>query len=261
MNDQHSPADLTQGATTIPGPAIGGAAGERLVLISHPLCPYVQRVAIALGEKGVACRRIDVDLSAKPDWFLALSPLGKTPVLVVDGVPVFESAVILEYLEDTTGTPLHPADPLARARHRGWIEYASTLLNDIAGLYSAADAAGYRAAADRLRGRFAGLAAGLRAARGDAGGGPFFAGSSMSLVDAAVAPVFRYLDVLDGVPGLDLLAGQPDLADWRAALAARASVRTAAPADYTARLRAFLRARQAHLAGLVPPAADAATAG
>ena len=40
-----------------------------LRLISHKLCPYVQRAVIALTEKGVAFERIDVDLANKPDWF------------------------------------------------------------------------------------------------------------------------------------------------------------------------------------------------
>ena len=87
-----------------------------LHLMSHTLCPYVQRAVISLLEKGVEFERTYIDLSNKPDWFRAISPLGNTPVLVVDGTPIFESAVILEYLEDTQATPLHPADPLARAR-------------------------------------------------------------------------------------------------------------------------------------------------
>jgi len=53
-----------------------------LVLISHPLCPYVQRAAIVLAEKGVPFERRDVDLADKPEWFLRISPLGKTPVLL-----------------------------------------------------------------------------------------------------------------------------------------------------------------------------------
>ena len=43
----------------------------KLQLVSHDLCPYVQRAAIALTEKGVAFERTYVDLAAKPDWFLA----------------------------------------------------------------------------------------------------------------------------------------------------------------------------------------------
>ena len=111
----------------------------KLTLVSHKLCPYVQRAVISLTEKNVPFERIDVDLSNKPDWFKALSPLGKTPVLKVGTSAIFESAVILEYLEETQPNPLHPADPLARAEHRAWIEFGSAILNDIWGLYSAPD--------------------------------------------------------------------------------------------------------------------------
>jgi glutathione S-transferase len=51
---------------------------QPLTLISHALCPYVQRASIALGEKAVAFERVYVDLANKPAWFEALSPLGKT---------------------------------------------------------------------------------------------------------------------------------------------------------------------------------------
>src|SRR3979490_2492503 len=112
-----------------------------LKLISHKLCPYVQRAVIALTEKGVAFERIDIDLANKPDWFLAISPLDKTPVLGVGDTAIFESAVILEYLEETQPKPLHPADALARAEHRAWIEYGSAVLGDIAGFYAAPDEA------------------------------------------------------------------------------------------------------------------------
>src|SRR4051794_21670632 len=115
----------------------------RLKLISHPLCPYVQRAAIALAEKQTPFERVEIDLANKPDWFRAISPLGKTPALTVGDRTIFESAVILEYLEETLPHPLHPADPLTRAEHRAWIEFGSSILNDIAGLYSAPDAPGF----------------------------------------------------------------------------------------------------------------------
>src|SRR5207248_7310045 len=102
-----------------------------LKLISHKLCPYVQRAVIALTEKGVSFERIDIDLSNKPDWFLKISPLGKTPVLLVDGHPIFESAVICEYLDETIEPPLHPDDSLRRAQHRAWMEFSSATLNAI----------------------------------------------------------------------------------------------------------------------------------
>ena len=52
---------------------------SELTLISHRLCPYVQRAVISLTEKSALFKRVDVDLANKPDWFKAISPLGKTP--------------------------------------------------------------------------------------------------------------------------------------------------------------------------------------
>src|ERR1044072_1834972 len=100
-----------------------------LTLVSHHLCPYVQRAAISLTEKAVPFERIYVDLADKPAWFLDLSPLGKTPVLKVDDRAIFESAVILEYLEETGPYPLHPADPLRRARDRARIGFGPGALH------------------------------------------------------------------------------------------------------------------------------------
>ena len=91
------------------------------LLVSHHLCPYVQRAAIVAAEKGVALDRQAIDLAAKPDWFLALSPTGKTPLLLVTDQegrehPLFESAAIAEYLDETGGgRTLMPTDPIARA--------------------------------------------------------------------------------------------------------------------------------------------------
>ncbi|MBI1243958.1 MAG: glutathione S-transferase family protein [Alphaproteobacteria bacterium] len=217
----------------------------KLTLISHHLCPYVQRAVIALNEKSVPFERIDVDLADKPGWFTAISPLGRTPVLKIGDHAVFESAVILEYLEETQLNPLHPADPLARAEHRSWIEFGSSVLNDIGGFYAAANAGTFDAKARALAGKFGQLEKRLNPA------GPYFDGSHFSLVDAAFGPVFRYFDVFDAIGDFGILSGKPRVADWRAALAHRPSVKIAVGPDYKARLRAFLVARKSHISRLL----------
>ena len=224
-----------------------------LTLVSHHLCPYVQRAAIALAEKGVAFTRIYVDLAAKPDWFLQLSPLGKVPLLRVVEVGgredvLFESAVICEYLDDTISPRLHPAKPIVRARHRAWIEFASAVLADIAGLYSAPDEAGFAAKKRSLRTKFERLDQEIAPA------GRYFAGTRFSLVDAAFAPVFRYFDAFEALAGLDILSGLPRVGAWREALAVRRSVQGAVGADYPERLAAFLAACRSHLSALIAPA-------
>lgn len=213
-------------------------------LVSHPLCPYVQRAVIALEEKSAHYERIDIDLADKPAWFRAISPLGKTPVLLADGQPVFESAVICEYLEDVLAPRLHPHDSLARARHRGWIEYASSILNTIGTLYSAQDEAGFEAALGLLRERFIHLEREL-------GEGPWFGGADFTLVDAAFGPVFRYLDLFDA-HGVHCMPGDAaKLGAWRAALASRPSVKGAVAADYPERLHAFVLKRGGVLARIL----------
>lgn len=216
-----------------------------LKLISHKLCPYVQRAVIALTEKGVAFERIDIDLSAKPDWFLKISPLGKVPVLVVPTakgeVALFESNVICEYIEETQpGAKLHPEDALARAQHRAWMEFGSAILADLWGLETTQDAAIFAAKREALAAKFVRVEAAL-------GEGPYFDGARFSLVDAVFAPVFRYFDVFDAYGDLGIFAGTPRVRAWRNQLAQRPSVRTAVSPDYPELLRAFLARHHAYL--------------
>lgn len=217
-----------------------------LKLISHKLCPYVQRAVIALHEKGVPFERIDIDLANKPDWFLKISPLGKVPVLVVTGddgreVALFESNVICEYIEETQGgAKLHPQDALTRAEHRAWMEFGSAILGDLWGLETATDAATFESKRQAVTAKFARVEAAL-------GAGPFFAGDRFSLVDAVFAPVFRYFDLFDQLTDLAVFAHTPKLRAWRSALAQRPSVRSAVSPEYPALLHAFLVGHRAHM--------------
>jgi glutathione S-transferase len=93
-----------------------------VTLYEHVLSPYAQKVKIALREKGVA---FDVAL---PDGmgaggaggaFVAASPRAEVPALIDGETSVFDSTIILEYIEDRWPTPaLLPASPAERARVR-----------------------------------------------------------------------------------------------------------------------------------------------
>jgi glutathione S-transferase len=204
---------------------------SKLTLISSPACPYGQRVAIALHEKHAEFNVISVDLDNRPGWFVAVSPLGTVPLLRIEreGEPpavIFESASILEYIEETLpGEKLHPADPVQRAQHRGWIAFSDHVLAD---LHRFAMARG--SAVDEVR---ASLVAKLRRLESEAGEGSYFAGPRFSLVDVAFAPVFRRIEALDSVSPTCLFDGLPRLEQWRRAVAARESVRAAAPENFS----------------------------
>lgn len=221
----------------------------KLELVSHALCPYVQRAVIALTEKQTPFTRRTVDLADKPDWFKAISPLGKVPLLQVGDAVLFESAAICDYLDETIAPRLHPADPLRRAQHRAWIEFASALLNDIWGLYTAADETAFETRSRDIEAKFQRLEGEL--GRHD---GPYFTGADFSLVDAAFAPAFRYFEVFERFIDLGVFADKPRLRAWRKALAERPSVAKAVTPDYPARLEAFLRARNSHMSRLMPAA-------
>jgi glutathione S-transferase len=218
----------------------------KLTLVSHDLCPYVQRAAIALLEKGVPFERVYIDLSNKPDWFRAISPLGKVPLLRVEShegemAVLFESNVICEFIEETQGGPrLHPTDALARARHRAWMEFGSAVLSDIYGLETTSDAG-------VLETKRAAIAAKLGQVEAALGAGPFFAGRRFSLVDAVFAPIFRYFDLFETLADLNVFAETPKVRAWRETLSRRPSVQAAVTKDYPELLRAFLQRHDALL--------------
>jgi glutathione S-transferase len=220
-------------------------AVPKLHLISHDLCPYVQRAVITLLEKQIPHDRTYIDLADKPDWFRRLSPLGKVPVLVVDDhAVVFESAVICEYLDEVTPHPLHPAHPLEKARHRAWIEFGSSILNTIAGFYSAPDADTFEQKRQTLADQFARVETQLSDR-------PYFAGERFSLVDAVYGPIFRYFDVFDAIAEFHIFAATPSVQAWRTVLQSHPSIQQAVVEDYSQRLRAFLEQRNSYLAMLI----------
>jgi glutathione S-transferase len=221
-----------------------------LELISNILCPYTQRAAIQLAEKGLDVRRTYIDLADKPDWFIQLSPMGKVPVLRVGDTAVFESAVICEYIEETTGdrTPMWPSHALDRARHRAWAEFASAMIGDVFGFYMAPDEEAFERKRSELAGRFARLEAQLARTR------TYFEGERFGLVDAAFAPIFRLLETFDQLADFRLLQGLPAAAAYRLSLAARPSVRMVVVPDYGQVFMRYLAGRRSYMAGLASAA-------
>lgn len=96
-----------------------------LTLYSGPLSLFARKIEIALGEKGLAFERVMVPFSQTKGYapkhpaVLAANPKGQVPVLIDDALALFDSTVILEYLEDAyPEPPLYPVEPQARARAR-----------------------------------------------------------------------------------------------------------------------------------------------
>jgi glutathione S-transferase len=213
---------------------------HRLKLVSFDLCPYVERSRIVLLEKGVPHEIAFIDLANKPAWFLAISPMGRVPVLLADDRAIFESMVINELIEELHPAPaLMPKNPIDRAEARSWIVFANDVLmpGSLAAMTALAGAAPGDALAqplEKLRDAF-----GMLEQRLAQGGGPFFFGNAFTLVDATYAPFFRRWRAAEGWNGAEgrLLDRFPRVGAWADALLARKSVVEAEPENFAARAR------------------------
>lgn len=226
---------------------ISGKASEdpsNVVLVSARICPFVQRTMIVLNEKGLACSVRYIDLNDKPDWFLEMSPLGKVPVIRIDGEVFFESAVINELLDEICPNPtMLSTDSKRRARERAAIEFLGQLTSDSYFLMNAPTKERAFQIATMARKRLGWI---------DANYGELIWGGSghLNLVDAAAAPVFQRFHWLGQIdPEFKLIDEFSNVHAWCQSLLNNASVQRSIDAkthDY------FLR----YLAGRGSPTRD-----
>ncbi|MGE0046215.1 MAG: glutathione S-transferase family protein [Hyphomonadaceae bacterium] len=164
-------------------------------LWEHPLSPYAQKVKIALDEKRVpyeAAIPQAMGSGATPPDFRASNPRGEVPVLVIDGAALFDSTIILEFIEDRfPDPPLLPADPLERARARTIEEMCDTHYEAIT--WGLSEIAYFRRAegdaAEAMRARAGGEIAKLNAwLEAQLGGREWMNGDRFGWGDLAAAP-------------------------------------------------------------------------
>jgi glutathione S-transferase len=197
-----------------------------MLLYEHPLSSYAQKVKIALREKGL---KFDVETpnalgSGKAvGGFAAASPRNEVPALIDGDARLFDSTIILEYLEDKHPTPpLLPRDPMARAEARMIEEVCDTLYEAIN--WGLSEIRWFKRAegakAEEMRATAARQTAELQAwLANKLGGREWFNGDSFGWADLSVAPYvnrsFHY--------GMGTQDGSP-LARWRERIQQRPSV-------------------------------------
>ncbi len=213
-----------------------------LELVSFKLCPFVQRSVITLLHKQIPFRITYIDLDAPPEWFGTVSPLGKVPLLrVAADTVLFESAVINEYLDEITPPRLQPDDPLRRALNRSWIEFGSECLATQYRVMTAPDEATFGKRAAEMR-------ANLERAEAALGPGPYFNGPRFSLVDAAYAPLFMRISLMEPLIEIDWLEGHPGLSAWSAALLSLDAVQRSVVDDFGELFSRFLKGTDSYAA-------------
>ncbi len=203
----------------------------KLKLVSAVMCPYVQRAVILLREKNAAHEVTYIDLEAKPDWFLKISPRGKVPVLLADDVPLFESSAICEFLDETCPPPrLMPEDPVARARDRGLFQFAEDVFAPVYRRMNSPDREVYDRARDELD-------KALTRLDGELGGKSYLSlvaadGSRFGFADVAFTPAFTKIAILEELDSYRIPEGLTNLHAWSTRVLARESVQGSVRSDY-----------------------------
>ncbi|MBT8144065.1 MAG: glutathione S-transferase N-terminal domain-containing protein [Gammaproteobacteria bacterium] len=162
-----------------------------MTLFSRPTCPYSHRVRIVLAEKSINVEIVDVDSATLPEDLLDLNPYNSVPTLVDRDLILYDSRVIIEYLDERfPHPPLMPVDPVTRAQfrlalyriERDWYG----LVDD---LESASDRGTKRASKARKI-----LRESILASTEVFGARDFFLSDEFSLVDSTIAPILWRLN-------------------------------------------------------------------
>ena len=202
---------------------------------------------ICLRAKAVDFKVTYIDLRNKPDWFLAISPHGKVPVLSVDDKPLFESNAIAEFLDEMVPPRLHPEDPFKRARNRAWTDFVPDFSAAISGVNYSKTPQALAEALDLARTRLARVEDALGERGND---GPFFNGPELSLVDAAYAPFLQRFAMVDAKLQHGLLNEFPRVKAWSDALLADERVRGSVSSEFPDAFKTMLHRRGAQAAPL-----------
>lgn len=195
-------------------------------IYSATVCPYAHRTRLTLLEKGVDFQLTEIDLENKPDWFAAISPYGKVPVIKHGNSIVWESTIINEYLDEVfPEKPLMPRDAGKKAIARIWIDFANTKFTPaFYKLLLAQTPENQQEWAQELRNHL--LFMEREGIAKLSSNNVYWLGESLSLVDLAFYPWFERLPVLEHYRSFTLPSECVRLQQWWEAMNALESVQS-----------------------------------
>jgi glutathione S-transferase len=198
-------------------------------LITSLTSPYGRKARVVLLEK-----KIPFQLQVENPWLPdspvpSFNPLGKVPVLVLeDGVSVFDSRVIVEYLDHVSPVAhLIPTEPKSRMIVRGVEALADGVIDAAVAVYLEKKRVPEQQSSDWLILQEKTLFRGLETLSEALGEKPWYLGNSMTLADVACGCMLGYLELR--FAEIDWRTAHPNLAKLADKLATRASFKETVP--------------------------------
>lgn len=174
-------------------------------------------------EKEIPFELTEVDLRNKPDWFLAVSPYGKVPVIVDDGQTIYESAIINEYLDEKyKSIPMMPEEPVERAKARIWMDYCTNKYLTLSRKLLV-DHGNEELQTENKKKMKESLIYIEKECFEKNANGPFWLGNNISLVDLHYAPFFERFGAFKELFGVEWPEECIKISDWWSAVQKRDS--------------------------------------
>ena len=197
---------------------MGAIANRRSImsLFSRPTCIHSHRTRLVLAEKSINIDIVNVDGDDLPEDLLDLNPYHTVPTLVDRDLVLYDSRVIIEYLDERfPHPPLMPVDPVTRAQFRLALFRIENDWYDLAGQIEEAAEKKSSTRARKILKESVLASAEVFAAK------EFFLGDEFSLVDASVAPLLWRLSTYN----IDLGKGGAAIEAYMERMFARPSFR------------------------------------
>ncbi|KAJ7998101.1 hypothetical protein DPEC_G00219070 [Dallia pectoralis] len=172
-------------------------------------CPFAQRTRLVLHAKGIKHETVNINLKAKPDWYLQKNPLGLVPTLETSsGQLICESLITCEYLDEVYGDKkLLPADPFEKAQQKMWLEdYSKTIPLFYKIPTGKKNGDDISVLEEELRNKFAKLNKELVNKNTK-----FFGGDAVAIIDYMIWP---WIERLEADELMHCLDGTPELKKW-----------------------------------------------
>ncbi|CAI9088964.1 OLC1v1023436C1 [Oldenlandia corymbosa var. corymbosa] len=186
------------------------AGVDKVVLLDFKVSMFGMRCRVALAEKGIQYEYREEDLRNKSPLLLEMNPIHKKiPVLIHNGKPVCESAIIVQYIDEVwhDKNPFLPSDPYQRAQARFWVDLIDKKAYD----------AGRRVwtkkgeEQEKAKKEFLEL---YKTLEGELGDKPYFGGEKFGLVDVALIPFYCWFYAYETCGNFKMEAECSKLVAW-----------------------------------------------